>query len=106
MIDASIECPGWGKCHGSLKWCSQCGDVSLHCDARRCDTHNFEGVVTMAKKNVAFVQRQLLEKAADLREALKEQADAEKTLSARLQHVLLRDASDDSLSFARKSSGK
>lgn len=37
------ECPGNGKCHGCLKWCSTCGDVAHVCDARlegrRCDEH-------------------------------------------------------------------
>lgn len=36
-------CPGPGRCHGCLKWCSQCGDVDQTCDAReqgdRCDEH-------------------------------------------------------------------
>lgn len=38
-----IECPGAGKCHGCLKWCDHCGDVTHVCDARladkRCDEH-------------------------------------------------------------------
>lgn len=43
-MDAELdECPGAGLCHGCLKWCSNCGDVSHVCDARldgqRCDCH-------------------------------------------------------------------
>jgi hypothetical protein len=37
------ECPGDGLCHGCLRWCSCCGDVSHVCDARlrgeRCEAH-------------------------------------------------------------------
>lgn len=32
-------CPGASTCHGALKWCSSCGDVSSMCDSPRCDTH-------------------------------------------------------------------
>jgi hypothetical protein len=39
----SDECPGAGKCHGCLDWCSTCGEVRHVCDARlrgeRCDQH-------------------------------------------------------------------
>lgn len=39
----SDECPGADKCHGCLKWCSTCGDVTYVCDMRlrgeRCDEH-------------------------------------------------------------------
>lgn len=33
------ECPGEGRCHGCLKWCSYCGDCDLMCDDPECDTH-------------------------------------------------------------------
>lgn len=33
------DCPGAGRCHGSLAWCDRCGDVSRVCDAARCDRH-------------------------------------------------------------------
>ena len=35
------ECAGAGQCHGCLKWCSKCGDVSrvCHADTGMCDTH-------------------------------------------------------------------
>lgn len=26
-------CPGYGACHGCLKWCDICGDVGQMCDA-------------------------------------------------------------------------
>lgn len=32
-------CPGEGRCHGCLSWCSWCGDVSRTCDDPDCDTH-------------------------------------------------------------------
>ena len=34
-------CEGQGKCHGSLKWCDECGDVGDMCDADAggCDCH-------------------------------------------------------------------
>ena len=33
------NCEGQGKCHGALKWCDRCGDVSDVCDADVCDCH-------------------------------------------------------------------
>lgn len=37
------ECPGKGQCHGCLKWCDCCGDVSDVCNVEdwpeRCDVH-------------------------------------------------------------------
>lgn len=37
------RCTGPGKCHGCLKWCTFCGDVSDMCDVtewpHRCDQH-------------------------------------------------------------------
>lgn len=33
------ECPGIGKCHGSLGWCDNCGDVNKMCNDQYCDTH-------------------------------------------------------------------
>lgn len=41
--DDDDECPGEGRCHGPLGWCSTCGDVGHVCDMRlrgeRCDAH-------------------------------------------------------------------
>lgn len=37
--DTDDECPGFGKCHGCMQWCYQCGDVDTVCDAARCDCH-------------------------------------------------------------------
>lgn len=34
---------GRGECHGPMKWCSFCGDVSDVCSAVDCDTHNRRG---------------------------------------------------------------
>lgn len=36
--DQERECTGEGNCHGCLKWCVQCGDVSEMCDYG-CDYH-------------------------------------------------------------------
>src|SRR5262249_7492760 len=33
------DCPGKGKCHGCVKWCDECGDVDLVCDAASCNAH-------------------------------------------------------------------
>lgn len=33
-------CPGFGACHGCLKWCVVCGDVSETCDDTNCDQHS------------------------------------------------------------------
>jgi hypothetical protein len=37
------ECPGKGRCHGCMDWCSICGSVRHVCDVRlegrRCDEH-------------------------------------------------------------------
>lgn len=32
-------CEGQGRCHGAMKWCSSCGDVSSACDQVECDVH-------------------------------------------------------------------
>lgn len=37
--DDDLECPGDGRCHGCMQWCSNCGDVDLTCDAPECDSH-------------------------------------------------------------------
>jgi hypothetical protein len=36
------ECPGEGKCHGSMNWCERCGDVVKVCDDVNCDLHRQE----------------------------------------------------------------
>ena len=36
---SQFECSGDGKCHGCLKWCDSCGDVSATCHAEECDAH-------------------------------------------------------------------
>ena len=33
------DCPGLGNCHGAMKWCDVCGDVTHVCDQRGCDVH-------------------------------------------------------------------
>jgi hypothetical protein len=33
------DCPGSGRCHGSLCWCDRCGDVTTICDAPGCCKH-------------------------------------------------------------------
>lgn len=33
------KCPGDGRCHGPMQWCSWCGDVDLVCDFPECDCH-------------------------------------------------------------------
>ena len=37
--DAAADCPGEGRCHGTMKWCANCGDVGSVCDAGDCDVH-------------------------------------------------------------------
>lgn len=32
-------CPGPRACHGPMKWCDLCGDVSAVCDDPACDQH-------------------------------------------------------------------
>ena len=34
------ECPGEGKCHGSLDWCELCEEVRWVCDDPFCHAHN------------------------------------------------------------------
>lgn len=36
---SDLGCQGPGTCHGCLKWCDLCGDVSATCDASACDIH-------------------------------------------------------------------
>jgi hypothetical protein len=38
-ITEESVCTGYGHCHGCLKWCEYCGDVSDMCDCDRCDAH-------------------------------------------------------------------
>lgn len=33
------DCPGEGRCHGSLAFCNICGNVNRVCDMADCDTH-------------------------------------------------------------------
>lgn len=33
------ECSGFGKCHGCLNWCIECGNVSMMCDDSECEVH-------------------------------------------------------------------
>lgn len=33
------ECEGAGRCHGTQRWCDECGDVSRTCDTADCDAH-------------------------------------------------------------------
>lgn len=35
----SGDCAGQGRCHGCIKWCYACDDVSTTCDAEQCDQH-------------------------------------------------------------------
>lgn len=39
--DTGECCPGKGRCHGPLSWCTHCGDVGDVCDAPpgHCDCH-------------------------------------------------------------------
>jgi len=39
MTSDADPCPGAGRCHGCLKWCNTCGDVSDVCDFAGCDAH-------------------------------------------------------------------
>lgn len=34
------ECPGQGKCHGSMHWCGTCGVVVHMCDDFLCEMHH------------------------------------------------------------------
>ena len=34
------DCPGHGKCHGPVNFCSECGDVDLVCDDPECQSHS------------------------------------------------------------------
>lgn len=40
-VAAFDECTGWGKCHGPLVWCKQCGSTNQTCDAEvgSCEQH-------------------------------------------------------------------
>jgi len=40
MITERTDCPGFGLCHGTLKWCSFCGDVRVMCDDASCSVHH------------------------------------------------------------------
>lgn len=33
-------CEGFGRCHGTMRWCDACGDVSSICDDVGCDRHH------------------------------------------------------------------
>lgn len=41
-IDPERDCAGKDRCHGCMKWCDACGDVSKTCDDRYCDVHEKE----------------------------------------------------------------
>jgi hypothetical protein len=46
-----VECPGAGKCHGSMSWCTLCGNVSLLCDGEgQCHSHRDRWADFVAKK--------------------------------------------------------
>lgn len=35
-------CEGFGRCHGTMRWCDDCGDVSRTCNDKGCDVHQLE----------------------------------------------------------------
>lgn len=51
------DCPGEGRCHGSMSWCDVCGDVSEVCDDHACDRHESQAR--------AETQRQLIDHYAE-----------------------------------------
>lgn len=38
-------CEGFGRCHGTMRWCDACGDVSSVCDDVGCDRHRQGGAL-------------------------------------------------------------
>lgn len=45
--DTFYDCPGTGRCHGTLKWCVRCDDVRKVCDDPICDVHAGEAARTL-----------------------------------------------------------
>lgn len=78
------ECTGAGNCHGCLKWCSVCGDVTHTCDMRlrgeRCDEHPIPPkwpTLRAARKAAEREIDEAREKERSARARLEEVADAE-----------------------------
>lgn len=84
MSTPDDECPGKGQCHGCLKWCSVCGDVTHVCDSRlegkRCDEHPVPPPMGELRKRREEAERRLRNAEAQARAArrdLEEIAEAE-----------------------------
>ena len=71
------ECPGDGKCHGPMRWCTRCGEVDLVCDFPECDSHPRIGVI---QKIVESSRREVQRLESELRLARKELDEAEEKL--------------------------
>lgn len=70
------DCPGAGKCHGPVNWCSTCEDVGDVCDARlagqRCDAHPFPETWPMLRDARTVVEKKI----AGAKESLREESTA------------------------------
>jgi hypothetical protein len=82
-------CPGPGKCHGPLKWCSIHGDVKHVCDMRlrgkRCDEHPVPPERAELKRSRAEAEAKIREGNRLLREggaAMSEVQDLERARCA------------------------
>lgn len=66
------ECPGAGKCHGCLKWCSTCENVKHVCDMRlrgdRCDEHPVPPTRESIVARRLTAQRKLFRASEEVRE--------------------------------------
>ena len=88
------ECPGPRGCHGCMKWCSRCGDVTHVCDTRlrgeRCDEHPVPPAASVLRQTRASAERMIVEGKRLQREgaaALSEVEDGEKARDAFARQV-------------------
>lgn len=69
-------CPGEGKCHGCMRWCSTCGTVAQVCDARldgkHCNDHPVPPPWQDLKKTRAAAERKVSQAKAMLHEGASE----------------------------------
>ncbi len=76
VINIDDECTGAGKCHGCLKWCDNCGDVTHVCDMRiegkRCDEHPMPPGWPELERMRRVAERRLYEAKCAAREASEE----------------------------------
>jgi hypothetical protein len=88
------ECPGKGLCHGCLKWCDFCDDVTHVCDMRldgkRCDCHPTPPQMGELRDRRADTERRLRIAEANVRAArrdLEELAEQEHARRVYLKQV-------------------